>query len=110
EERLFLCSLLTYSQEAIDYLYAILKNCKDFDPDRSKHHIDDWIARREAGIGGRPYTCRTANEKGVGCGNCHLEPRKKYKTVGSVTIETGEVAEPSPVRLLYRRKKKYNVR
>lgn len=105
EERLFLCSLLTYNQEAIDYLYAILANCSDFDYERSRHHIEDWIARREAGIGGRPYTCKTANEKGVGCGDCDLEPRLKYATVGDAVVETGEYAEPSPVRLLYKRRR-----
>lgn len=107
EERLFLCSLLTYNQEAINYLYAILENCSDFDYERSRHHIEDWIARREAGIGGRPYTCKTANEKGVGCGNCDLEPRMKYSTVGGTVVETGELAEPSPIRLLYKRKKQH---
>jgi hypothetical protein len=105
EERLFLCSLLTYNQEAINYLYSILENCSDFDYNRSRHHIEDWIARREAGIGGRPYTCKTANEKGVGCGNCDLEPKVKYATVGGAIVETGEMAEPSPIRLLYKRKR-----
>lgn len=106
EERLFLCSILTYSEEAINYLYAILSCCSDFDPDRSRHHINDWIARREAGIGGRPYTCKAANEKGVGCGSCDLEPRKKYKRVGSTVIETEEMAQPSPIRFAYKRKEK----
>ncbi len=104
EERLFLCSLLTYSQEAIEYLYAILRNCDDFDEDRSRHHIDDWIARREAGIGGRPYSCKSANQKGVGCGDCDLEPRKRYSRVGDVVVETEEYADPSPIRYIYTRR------
>lgn len=105
EERLFLCSLLTYSDEAIEYLLAILKNCRDFSEDRSRHHIEDWIARREAGIGGRPYTCKTARDRGIGCHDCDLEPRPKYARVGDALVETGETADPSPVRLLYKRKR-----
>lgn len=107
EERLFLCSILTYSEQAIEYLHAILSNCDDYSPDRSQAHINDWIHRREAGIGGRPYTCQRATSAGIVCGSCDkLEPRERYEVVGDRMIPTGETANPSPVRIAYRRRKK----
>lgn len=106
EERLFLCSILTYSDEAIGYLHAILSNCDDYNPDRSQAHINDWMHRRDAGIGGRPYTCDRARSAGIICGGCEkLEPRERYEVVGDRMIPTGEMASPSPVRIAYRRKK-----
>lgn len=104
EERLFLCSILSYTDEAIEYLLHILSNCYDFNPDKSKSHIDDWIRRRELGIGGRPFSCRRACSAGVGCGNCDLEPKERMERVGNNWIGTGEMAEPSPSRFAYRRK------
>lgn len=105
EERLFLCSLLTYNEEAQWYLHAILSQCDDYDKVKSQSHIDDWIRRRELSIGGRPYSCRRANEVGVGCGNCELESKEKWEQVGDKMVKTGEVAEASPIRFAYRRKK-----
>lgn len=106
EERLFLCSILTYTKESQEYLHAILANCDDYDPAKSQSHIDDWIRRREMGIGGRPYSCERANSAGVGCGDCHLEPRERYERVGENWIPTGEMAQPSPIRFGYYRKRK----
>ena len=103
EERLFLCSLLTYSDDALFYLHEILKNCNDYNFEKSQAHIDDWIKRRELGIGGRPYTCERANSVGVGCGNCNLEKKKKWIKVGDSFVETDEESSPSPVRFAYRR-------
>lgn len=105
EARLFLCSLLTYSDEAIWYLNEILKNCDDYNPEISAAHINDWIKRREHGIGGRPYSCKRANAAGVGCGNCDLEPKKKWIRVGDKFIETDEETEPSPIRFAYYNKR-----
>lgn len=106
EERLFLCSILSYTPESLEYLYAILSQCSDFDPNISKIHIEDWIRRREMGIGGKPYSCKTANEKGFGCGNCDLEVKKKWIKSGNVIIKTDEDARPSPIRFAYSRKAK----
>lgn len=103
EERLFLCSLLTYSDDALFYLHEILKNCNDYNFEKSQAHIDDWIKRRELGIGGRPYTCERANSVGVGCGNCNLEKKKKWIRVGDSFVETDEESSPSPVRFAYRK-------
>lgn len=105
EARLFLCSILTYSNDAIGYLHAILSNCDDYNFEKTQAHIDDWLKRREYGIGGRPYSCRRANEAGVGCGSCELEPKEKWVRVGDKMIRTGETAEPSPVRYAYGRKR-----
>jgi hypothetical protein len=103
EERLFLCSLLTYSDDALFYLHEILKNCSDYNFEKSQAHIDDWIKRREIGIGGRPYTCERANSVGIGCGNCDLEKKKKWVKVGDSYIETDEESSPSPIRFAYRK-------
>jgi hypothetical protein len=105
EERLFLCSILTYSDDALFYLHEILKNCGDYNFEKSQAHIDDWIKRRELGIGGRPYTCDRANSVGVGCGNCDLDKRKKWIKVGDSYVETDEESSPSPIRFAYTRLK-----
>lgn len=102
EARLFLCSILTYSEESINYLHEILSNCEDYNPSKSQAHINDWIKRRELGIGGRPYTCERANSVGVGCGSCSLEKKNKWVKVGDRFIETQEKSSPSPVRFAYR--------
>lgn len=103
EARLFLCSILTYSDEAIWYLHEILKNCDDYNWEKSQSHINDWIKRREMGIGGRPYTCTRANAANVGCGDCHLEPKKKWVEINGTLVEMEEEAQPSPVRFAYHR-------
>jgi len=106
-ERLFLCSLLTYSEEAIEYLHAILSNCDDYMPDKTESHIRDWIKRREFDIGGRPFSCDKAKLSGVPCSSCHdLPPKERYETVGNRMIPTGEMAAPSPVRFAYSKKTK----
>jgi hypothetical protein len=102
EARLFLCSILTYSEESINYLHEILSNCEDYNPSKSQAHISDWVRRRELGIGGRPYTCERANAVGVGCGSCSLEKKNKWVKVGDRFIETQEKSSPSPVRFAYR--------
>jgi hypothetical protein len=104
EARLFLCSILTYSEESINYLHEILSNCEDYNPGKSQAHISDWIKRREMGIGGRPYTCERANSVGVGCGTCSLEKKNKWVKIGDRFVETQEKSSPSPVRFAYRRK------
>jgi hypothetical protein len=101
EERLFLCSILSYTDEALEYLHMILSNCTDYNLEKSQSHIDDWISRRNYGIGGRPYSCRRANEAGVGCGSCDLEPKKKWVKVGDSFVESEEFSEPSPIRYAY---------
>lgn len=106
EERLWLCSILTYSEQAIEYLHAILSNCTDYNYAKSNSHIQDWIRRRELGIGGRPYSCARANSAGIGCGSCDLEPKEKYQVIGDRMVPTGEMASPSPIRLAYQRKEK----
>jgi len=104
ESRLFLCSILTYSEDAIKFLYSILALCSDFNYERSTSHINDWIKRRQLGIGGRPYTCERANSVGAGCGDCHLEKKKKWITVGNRYIESTEELSPSPIRFAYKQK------
>lgn len=103
EARLFLCSILTYSPQAEWYLHQILSNCDDYNPEKSQSHIEDWKRRRELGIGGRPFTCEKANQMGVGCGSCSLEPREKLERIDGKLIRTGEMASPSPIRYAYRR-------
>jgi hypothetical protein len=102
EARLFLCSILTYTEESINYLHEILSNCEDYNPSKSQAHINDWVRRRELGIGGRPYTCERANAVGVGCGSCSLEKKNKWVKVGDRFIETQEKSSPSPVRFAYK--------
>lgn len=104
EARLFLCSILTYNEESIKFLYSILSLCDDFNYGKSTSHINDWIKRRQIGIGGRPYTCDRANSAGVGCGDCHLEKKKKWITVGNKYIESTEELSPSPIRFAYKQK------
>jgi len=101
EARLFLCSILTYSEEAITFLHEILSNCEDYNVEKSNSHINDWIRRRELGIGGRPYTCERANSAGVGCGQCALDSKKKWIKIGNKYVESDEVSLPSPVRFAY---------
>jgi hypothetical protein len=105
ESRLFLCSILTYNEESIKFLYSILSLCDDFNYEKSTSHINDWIRRRQLGIGGRPYTCERANSSGVGCGDCHLEKKKKWITIGNKFVEGTEVSNPSPIRFAYKNKK-----
>lgn len=107
EERLFLCSILSYTDEAIYYLHEILKNTTDYKFEITQAHIDDWVRRRELNIGGRPYSCERANAVGVGCGNCNLEPKKKWVRVGDKWVETEEESKPSPVRFGYQYKENY---
>lgn len=102
EERLFLCSMLTYSDEARYYLHSILSNLDDYSWEKSESHIQDWIRRREYGIGGRPYSCNRANAVGVGCMTCQLEPRKKRVKSSKGWIEVEEEALPSPIRFCYK--------
>lgn len=102
ETRLFLCSILTYSEESIQFLYEILSLCDDFNYEKSSSHINDWIKRRQLGIGGRPYTCDRANSAGVGCGDCNLEKKKKWITIGDRYVEGSEESMPSPVRFAYK--------
>lgn len=106
DERLFLCSILTFNKESEWYLHEILKNCDDYSFERTQSHIDDWTRRRELGIGGKPYSCERANQAGVGCGDCNLEAKEKLIRVGDKLVKTGEKASPSPVRFGYRRIKK----
>jgi hypothetical protein len=104
EARLFLCSILTYNEDSIKFLYSILSLCDDFNYEKSTSHINDWIKRRQLGIGGRPYTCDRANSVGVGCGDCNLEKKKKWITVGNKYIESSEELSPSPIRFAYKQK------
>ena len=53
EARLFLCSILTYSEESIKFLHEILSHCDDYNFEKSSSHINDWIKRRQQGIGGK---------------------------------------------------------
>ena len=108
EARLFLCSILTYTEESIKVLHEILSMCHDYNFEKSSAHINDWIKRREMGIGGRPYTCERANSVGVGCGSCQLEERKKWVKVGEKYIETQEKSSPSPIRFAYKTNRKEN--
>ena len=106
ESRLFLCSILTYTDDSIELLHEILSHCSDYNVQKSTSHINDWIRRREIGIGGRPYTCERANSVGVGCGDCQLEGRKKWVKVGEKFVETNVKSSPSPIRFAYRSTKK----
>jgi hypothetical protein len=106
ESRLFLCSILTYTEDSIIYLHEILSNCNDYNLEKSTAHINDWIKRREMGIGGRPYTCERANAAGVGCGDCSLEQKTKWVKVGDRFVETSEKSSPSPIRFAYHSSKK----
>lgn len=106
ESRLFLCSILTYTDESVQYLHEILSKCDDYTPSRSSAHVNDWIKRREAGIGGRPYTCERANAAGVGCGDCSLEHKNKWVKIGETFMETTEKISPSPIRFAYSTEKK----
>jgi len=110
EARLFLCSILTYNIDSIKYLHEILSNCDDYNFEKSTAHINDWVRRRELGIGGRPYTCERANAVGVGCGNCSLEKRNKWVKIGEKFVETNEQSSPSPVRFAYKTIKEDNVK
>lgn len=110
EARLFLCSILTYSDEAIQFLHEILSCCDDYNVEKSTSHINDWMRRRQLGIGGRPYTCERANSAGVGCGACQLDERKKWAKIGDRYVETEETSAPSPVRFGYRSVEKEEVR
>lgn len=101
EARLFLCSILTYTEESIMYLHEILSHCNDYNFAKSSSHINDWIKRRQLGIGGRPYTCERANSVGVGCGSCALELKNKFVKVNGRFIETKEKSSPSPIRFAY---------
>ncbi len=102
-ERLFLCSILTYNEEAIQFLHEILAQCSDYNFEISRSHIDDWMKRREYEIGGRPFTCQKAAEVGISCSDCDkMEPRKKVVRLDSGNyIETNEISMPSPIRLAY---------
>lgn len=101
EARLFLCSVLSYNDDSIKFLHGILSNCDDYNVEKSNSHINDWIRRRQLGIGGRPYTCDRANAVGVGCGECSLDKKKKWIKIGDRYVETDEVSSPSPVRFAY---------
>jgi len=106
EARLFLCSILTYTEDSIKFLHEILSNCYDYNFEKSSAHINDWIKRRNMGIGGRPYTCDRANSAGVGCGSCALEAKNKWVKVGNRFVETSEKSLPSPFRFAYKNIKK----
>jgi hypothetical protein len=101
EARLFLCSILTYTEDSIKFLHGILSNCDDYNFEKSNSHINDWIKRRQLGIGGRPYTCDRANSAGVGCGECSLDHRKKWIKIGDKYVESEELSSPSPIRFAY---------
>lgn len=101
ESRLFLCSILTYTKESVEFLHEILSNCEDYNFEKSSSHINDWIKRRQLGIGGRPYTCERANAAGVGCGECSLEHKKKWIQIGNRYVESEETVSPSPIRYAY---------
>jgi hypothetical protein len=106
ESRLFICSILTYTEDSIQYLHEILSNCNDYNYEKSSAHINDWIKRRQMGIGGRPYTCERANAAGVGCGDCSLDQKNKWVKIGEKFIETKEKSSPSPIRFAYSSLKK----
>jgi hypothetical protein len=69
--------------------------------EKTNSHINDWVKRRNLGIGGRPYTCERANAAGVGCGECSLDKRNKWVKVGDKFMETQEQSAPSPIRFAY---------
>ena len=106
EARLFLCSILTYTEDSIKFLHEILSSCSDYSFDKSSAHINDWIKRRQMGVGGRPFTCDRANAVGVGCGECKLERKNKWAQIGEKYIETAEKSSPSPIRYAYKNIKK----
>jgi hypothetical protein len=106
EARLFLCSILTYTEDSIKFLHEILSQCHDYNFEKSSAHINDWIKRRQLGIGGRPFTCERANAAGVGCGECSLEQKNKWVKIGDRYVETQEKNSPSPVRFAYKSIKK----
>jgi hypothetical protein len=108
EARLFLCSILTYTEDSIKFLHEILSNCADYNFEKSSAHINDWIKRRQMGIGGRPYTCDRANSVGVGCGDCKLEKKNKWAQIGDRYVETSEKSSPSPFRYAYKNIRKEN--
>jgi hypothetical protein len=108
EARLFLCSILTYTEDSIKFLHEILSQCHDYNFEKSSAHINDWVKRRQMGIGGRPYTCERANSAGVGCGDCALEHKNKWVKIGDRYVETQEKNSPSPVRFAYKSIKKEN--
>lgn len=101
ESRLFLCSILTYTEDSVEFLHSILSNCEDYSFDKSSSHINDWIKRRQLGIGGRPYTCERANAAGVGCGDCELDHKKRWIKIGNRYVESDETVSPSPIRYAY---------
>ena len=105
EARLFLCSLLSYDEEAEWYLHRIMENCNDYDYNKTEAHLVDWKRRRELGIGGHPFSCEKANSLGVGCGTCDLQPKRRYEAVGNRVVVTGEEALPSPIRFAYKKGK-----
>ena len=106
EARLFLCSILTYNEDSIKLLHGILSNCHDYNFEKTSSHINDWMRRRQLGIGGRPYTCERANAVGVGCGTCSLEKRNKWVRIGDKFVETEDLSSPSPIRFAYKNTKK----
>lgn len=102
-ERLFLCSLLTYTEDAVEYLHQTLSQCSDYNFEVSNSHIQDWIKRREYGIGGRPFTCAKAKQVGIMCTGCEvMEPKRKVLALANNRFaETDEFSSPSPVRHSY---------
>ena len=102
EARLFLCSILSYNEESIKFLHGILSHCSDYNVEKTNSHINDWVKRRQLGIGGRPYTCERANSVGVGCGQCSLDKKNKWVKIGDKYVETQEQSSPSPVRFAYK--------
>jgi hypothetical protein len=102
EARLFLCSILTYTEDSIKFLHEILSQCNDYNFEKSSAHINDWVKRRQMGIGGRPYTCERANSAGVGCGDCSLDSKNKWVKVGDRFVETQQKSSPSPIRFAYK--------
>ena len=102
EARLFLCSILTYTEDSIKFLHEILSQCHDYNFEKSSAHINDWVKRRQMGIGGRPYTCERANSAGVGCGDCTLDSKNKWVKVGDRFVETQQKSSPSPIRFAYK--------
>jgi hypothetical protein len=108
-ERLFLCSILTYHEDAIKYLHEILSECSDYQFEISSAHVDDWIRRREKDIGGRPFSCTKAQQVGISCSGCEkLEPKPRVERLANGKyMETAEFSQPSPIRLAYGTNKMY---